>query len=76
VITKREHIEDTVAFSLVAGMGLALLFGGFIPMIKGGGEARIYEKNKTILWAETIGVGAITVFGAYKLVKKLNNLNV
>lgn len=67
----KENLEDVAASSLIAGMGLALLLRGFVPMIKGGGETIIYERNKVVLWAETIGVAAITTFGVYKFVKKV-----
>jgi ribosomal protein L14 len=53
---------------MIAGMGLALLFGGLVPLLRSKtGSVMIYEKNRAVLIAETAGVAGLTIFGMVKL---------
>jgi hypothetical protein len=61
-----------MAYSLLAGVGLALLFGGLIPLLKSKTDSVvIYEHNRPLLITETAVIAGITVFGIVKFVQVL-----
>ena len=57
--------------ALCVGMGAAWLWLFILMHIQG--ESRWVEPNQWILWTETIGVGAIILFGLYMFVRLLRN---
>lgn len=64
------NYSDVVAYSALIGVGLALLLRGFIPLLRAeNGSVEIYEHNRALLIAETIGLVGITGFGVVKLVQ-------
>jgi len=63
---------DVVAYSALVGAGLALLFGGLLPLMWApSGSVEIHEHNKPLLIAETVGVAELTIFGVVKFVQTL-----
>lgn len=71
--SKYSGLGDALAYSALIGTGLALLFGGLLPLIMlKSGSVEIYEHNKPLLIAETIGVAGLTVFGIVKFAQVLN----
>lgn len=68
----KHDISDVITYSALAGMGLVLLFGGLIPLLRSKtGSVVIQEKNRAVLIAETAGVAGLTVFGVVKLAQAL-----
>lgn len=69
----KNELSDVVAYSALTGAGLALLFGGLLPLMRSAnGSVEIHEHNKPLLIAETIGVAGLTILGVVKFVQTLN----
>jgi len=68
----KSKLESTIAYAGLTGCGLALLIAGLFPIARGRGEAKLIERNKTLLNLEILGVGALTTFGAYKLLSEVS----
>jgi len=58
--------------ALVVSSGIVLLLN-FIRLIQGGGEMLVYERNKTLLWVETVGAGAMICYGGYRFLQSMKS---
>jgi len=66
----KPNFSDNLVILLVVGSGIVLLLN-FVLLLLSDGELLIYEHNRIILWAETIGSGAMFLFGLYKFLNVL-----